>query len=58
LAGAVYFVTAFVLGMAMLVCGIMLARSYSHVAARRLLFASLIYLPALLVVMAVDKVRV
>lgn len=58
LAGAVYFVTAFVLGMAMLVCGVMLARSYSRVAARRLLFASLIYLPALLVVMAVDKVRV
>jgi heme o synthase len=58
LAGAVYFVTAFVLGMAMLVCGVMLARSYSRVTAKRLLFASLIYLPALLVVMAVDKVRV
>jgi heme o synthase len=58
LAGAVYFVTAFVLGIAMLVCGVMLARSYSRVAARRLLFASLIYLPALLVVMAVDKVHV
>jgi protoheme IX farnesyltransferase len=58
LAGAVYFVTAFVLGVAMLVCGVMLARSYSRVAARRLLFVSLIYLPALLVVMAVDKVHV
>jgi heme o synthase len=58
LAGAVYFVTAFVLGVAMIVCGAMLARSYSRVAARRLLFVSLIYLPALLVVMAVDKVRV
>jgi protoheme IX farnesyltransferase len=58
LAGAVYFVIAFALGIAMLVCGVMLARSYSRVAARRLLFASLIYLPALLVVMAVDKVRV
>jgi heme o synthase len=58
LAGAVYFVTAFVLGMAMLVCGVMLARSYSRVTAKRLLYASLIYLPALLVVMAVDKVRV
>jgi heme o synthase len=57
LAGTVYFVTAFVLGIAMLVCGGMLARSYSSAAARRLLFASLIYLPALLVVMAVDKVR-
>jgi heme o synthase len=58
LAGVVYFITAFILGIAMLVCGVMLARSYSHVAARRLLFASLIYLPALLVMMAVDKVRI
>jgi protoheme IX farnesyltransferase len=57
LAGVVYFVTAFVLGVAMLVCGVLLARSYSRLAARRLLFASLIYVPALLVVMAVDKVR-
>ena len=56
-AGAVYFVTAFALGMAMLICGVMVATSYSSAAARRLLFASLIYLPALLVVMAVDKVR-
>ena len=57
LAGAVYFVTAFVLGIVMLICGMMLAKSYSSAAARRLLFASLIYLPTLLVVMAVDKVR-
>jgi heme o synthase len=56
-AGAVYFVTAFVLGMAMLTCGVMVAISYSSAAARRLLFASLIYLPALLVMMAVDKIR-
>ena len=56
-AGAVYFVTAFALGMAMLICGVMVATSYSSAAARRLLFASLVYLPALLVVMAVDKVR-
>jgi heme o synthase len=58
LAGPVYFVTAFVLGVAMLVCGVMLAKSYATSAARRLLFASLIYLPTLLVVMAVDKVQV
>jgi protoheme IX farnesyltransferase len=58
LAGTVYFVTAFILGVAMLICGVMLARSHSTVAARRLLFASLIYLPALLVVMAIDKVRI
>jgi heme o synthase len=58
LAGTMYFVTAFVLGIAMLVCGVMLAKSYETAAARRLLFASLIYLPTLLVVMAVDKVQV
>jgi heme o synthase len=58
LAGALYFVTAFVLGIAMIVYGSMLARSYSHVAARRLLLVSLIYLPTLLSVMAIDKVRV
>jgi heme o synthase len=57
LSGPVYFVTAFVLGVALLVCAAMLARSHSIPAARRLLFASLIYLPVLLVVMAVDKVR-
>jgi protoheme IX farnesyltransferase len=57
LAGPVYFVTAFVLGVAMLICAITLAKSYSSAAARRLLFASLIYLPTLLVVMAIDKVR-
>jgi protoheme IX farnesyltransferase len=56
-AGPVYFVTAFILGMAMLICGVMVAISYSSAAARRLLFASLIYLPTLLVMMAVDKVR-
>jgi protoheme IX farnesyltransferase len=56
-AGILYFVAAFALGCMMLVCGVMLARSYSAVAARRLLFASLIYLPALLLLMAVDKVR-
>src|ERR671923_252566 len=48
LAGEVYFATAFVLGVAMIVSGSMLAKSYSRLAARRLLFVSLIYLPALL----------
>jgi heme o synthase len=57
LAGPIYFVSAFILGVTMLICGIMLAQSYSPAAARRLLFASLIYLPTLLVVMAVDKIR-
>jgi protoheme IX farnesyltransferase len=57
LAGVFYFATALILGAMMLVCGVMLARSYSAAAARRLLYASLVYLPSLLLVMAVDKVR-
>jgi protoheme IX farnesyltransferase len=56
LTGVLYFVTALVLGVALLVCGIMLVRSHSTKAARRLLRASLIYLPVLLAVMAFDKV--
>jgi protoheme IX farnesyltransferase len=57
LTGQIYFVTALVLGLAFIACGWMLTRSHSTKAARRLLTASLIYLPALLVVMAFDKVR-
>lgn len=56
LAGTVYFVAALALGLAFLACGIGLAVSRSPAAARRLLCASLIYLPALFVVMALDKV--
>lgn len=56
LAGSIYFVTALGLGVAFLTCGIALAVSRTAVAARRLLAASLVYLPALLVVMALDKV--
>ena len=57
LAGTVYFVAAFMLGAAFLACGIMLAMSHSPGAARRLLWASLLYLPALLGLMALDKVH-
>lgn len=57
LAGSVYFVAALVLGVPFLGCGIGLAVSRSAAAARRLLCASLVYLPALLAVMAFDKVR-
>jgi protoheme IX farnesyltransferase len=55
-AGLVYFVTAFCLGLGFLACGIGLAWSPSPRAARRVLFASLVYLPVLLAVMAADKV--
>jgi len=56
LAGPVYFVVAFVLGLVFLGFGIDLARSYTVAAARRLLFASLVYLPFTFLLMALDKV--
>lgn len=55
LAGGVYFVAALVLGSGFLAYGIHFARQRTEAAARRLLFASLIYLPAILVIMAADK---
>jgi len=58
LAGAIYFVVAFVLGAGFLASGIRLAMESTLVRARRLLFASLIYLPVLLLVMALDRVPV
>jgi protoheme IX farnesyltransferase len=56
LAGAVYFVVAFILGVGFLASGINLVFAPTRAGARRLLFASLIYLPALLLVMALDRV--
>jgi protoheme IX farnesyltransferase len=56
LAGAIYFIVAFVLGIGFLASGIRLVMAPTRAGARRLLFASLIYLPALLLVMALDRV--
>jgi heme o synthase len=56
LTGAVYFFGALTLGVAFLCCGMAQAVSRSVPAARRLLFASLLYLPMLLALMAFDKV--
>ena len=56
LAGAIYFAVAFALGVGFLANGISLAMKSTPNGARRLLFASLIYLPALLLVMALDRV--
>jgi protoheme IX farnesyltransferase len=56
IAGAVYFAVAFVLGVGFLASGIRLAMESTIHRARRLLFASLIYLPVLLLVMALDRV--
>jgi protoheme IX farnesyltransferase len=56
LAGPIYFMVALVLGVAFLGYGIAFSMSRTAPAARQLLFASLLYLPALLIVMALDKV--
>jgi protoheme IX farnesyltransferase len=56
IAGAIYFLVAFVLGAGFLASGISVAVESTMSGARRLLFASLIYLPVLLLVMALDRV--
>jgi protoheme IX farnesyltransferase len=57
LTGSVYFITAMVLGAMFLNYGIGMALHQSAQSARKLLFASLAYLPLLLVVMALDSIR-
>ena len=47
---------AFVLGVGFLVSGVRLAIESTLIGARRLLYASLIYLPVLLLMMALDRV--
>ena len=54
-AGSLYFLGALGLGFGLLSCAIALALSRSTKDARRLVFASLVYLPALLALMALDK---
>jgi protoheme IX farnesyltransferase len=56
IAGAIYFLVAFVLGAGFLASGISVAVESTMSGARRLLFASLVYLPVLLLVMALDRV--
>ena len=56
LAGPVYFAGAFLLGSSFVALGARQALQPSLVAARRVLFASLLYLPALLALLAFDKI--
>ena len=56
LAGAIYFIAAFLLGIGFLASGVSLVMTPTRAGARRLLFASLIYLPVLLLVLALDRV--
>ncbi len=55
LAGHVYFFGAVVLGVAYLACGVALARERTGIAARRLLKASVYYLPLLFALLALDQ---
>jgi protoheme IX farnesyltransferase len=55
MAGRVYFVAALAASIAFLACAIALMRSGTARDARRLLLASLVYLPVLLAIMAFDK---
>lgn len=56
LAGSVYFFSALVLGVGFIVLGAMLARSRKNSDARKLFYYSLLYLPVLLLVLALDRI--
>ncbi|HEY7168514.1 MAG TPA: heme o synthase [Candidatus Binatia bacterium] len=55
ISGPVYFAAAFALGIGLLASGLRLAMNPTSSQARQLLFASLIYLPVLLLLMALDR---
>lgn len=55
--GVVYFFGALLMGMAFLWCAIRFSRDLTRVRARQLFFASILYLPLLFGLMALDKVR-
>ena len=55
LTGNIYFIGALLLGIGFLLAGVMVAIKRTNTSARQLLFASIIYLPVLLVLMIVDK---
>lgn len=55
MAGPLYFAVSLVLGFGFLWYAVGLARTRSAAGARRLMFASLVYLPVLLAAMAIDK---
>ena len=57
IAGVIYFFGALLLGLAFLWCAIQFSRELTRTRARQLFFASILYLPLLLGLMALDKVR-
>ena len=56
LSGGLYFAGALLAGLAMVVLGIAHARTPTALAARRVLYATLLYLPVVLALLALDKV--
>ena len=56
IAGPVYAAVALLLGTALLVLGVRFARDDSAAAARTLFLASIAYVPALLLAMALDRI--
>jgi protoheme IX farnesyltransferase len=56
MSGAVYFTAAMLLGLAFLSYGISCATTGARIDARKLFFASIIYLPVLLGVMMIDTI--
>ena len=57
LAGIVYLIGAFLLGVLFLIFAVKFARALEVTRARQLFFISIVYLPLLLVLMVLDKVR-
>jgi protoheme IX farnesyltransferase len=57
LAGKVYLLGALVLGLVFLGCAILFSAQLTRARAKQLFFASILYLPLLLVLMVVDKVK-
>ncbi|HTF64882.1 MAG TPA: heme o synthase [Edaphobacter sp.] len=55
MAGSVYFISAIALGLGFLYFGARMARKRTYVDARRLLLASVVYLPLLFAVLVLDK---
>jgi protoheme IX farnesyltransferase len=57
LTGVIYFGGAVLLGGVFLICAFQFSRSLSLLWARRLFFASIVYLPLLLILMVADKIK-
>ena len=57
ISGIIYFMGALALGLGFLYCAIQFARSMTEAKARQLFFASIVYLPVLLGLLVLDKVK-